>query len=83
MDEETRQYLDEAKRNFSDLPTILEALRRYEQEIGEKLERAKAISQSRSYGFWWELNSALAEILQEIVDADATIPRDRGDEDVG
>jgi len=35
--EEMRQYLDEAREIFSDLPTILSALRRYEQEIGDLL----------------------------------------------
>jgi len=35
--EEMRQYLDEARGIFSDLPTILAALRRYEQEIGDLL----------------------------------------------
>jgi hypothetical protein len=38
-----RQYLDEARGIFSDSPTILEALRRYEQEIDEQLERANAV----------------------------------------
>jgi hypothetical protein len=32
-----RQYLDEARGIFSDSPTILAALRRYEQEIGDLL----------------------------------------------
>jgi hypothetical protein len=35
--EEMRQYLDEARKIFSDSPTILSALRRYEQEIGDLL----------------------------------------------
>ncbi|MBO0862076.1 MAG: hypothetical protein J2P21_27000 [Chloracidobacterium sp.] len=35
--EEMRQYLDEARGIFTDSPTILEALRRYEQEVGELL----------------------------------------------
>jgi hypothetical protein len=35
--EEMRQYLDEAREIFSDLPTILTALRRYEQEVGDLL----------------------------------------------
>ncbi|HEU0177961.1 MAG TPA: hypothetical protein VFV58_27165 [Blastocatellia bacterium] len=35
--EEMRQYLDEARGIFSDSPTILAALRRYEQEIGDLL----------------------------------------------
>jgi hypothetical protein len=33
--EEMRQYLDEARRTFSDSPTILAALRSYEQEVGD------------------------------------------------
>jgi hypothetical protein len=36
--EEMRQYLDEARRTFSDSPTILAALARYEQEVGDLLE---------------------------------------------
>jgi len=35
--EEMRQYLDEARGNFSDLPTILVALSCYEQELGDLL----------------------------------------------
>jgi hypothetical protein len=35
--EEMRQYLDEARAIFSDLPIIMAALRRYEQEIGDLL----------------------------------------------
>ena len=35
--EEMRQYLDEAREIFSDLPIILAALRRYEREIGDLL----------------------------------------------
>lgn len=36
--EEMRQYLGEARRTFSDSATIMEALRRYEGEVGELLE---------------------------------------------
>jgi hypothetical protein len=36
--EQTRQYLRAARRNFSDSETIMAALRRYEEEVGELLE---------------------------------------------
>jgi hypothetical protein len=38
--EEMRQYLDEARRAFSDSPTILAALRGYEHEVGDLLKDA-------------------------------------------
>jgi hypothetical protein len=36
--EEMREYLDEARRAYSDSPTILAALRRYEHEVGNLLK---------------------------------------------